>query len=122
MRLAFATALALTVSTPALAAGSLPKTVVPVLYDIAVSPDAEKMTFSGTETVAIDVKAPTRTIVLNAADLAIANATFDGKAVPFALDKAKPELTLTLPAAATAGRHSVAFAWTGKINQSAAGF
>ena len=121
MKLTVAAALALTVSTPALAAGSLPATVVPVLYDINVTPNAPAMTFTGSETVQIDVKAATGTITLNAADLAIAEATFDGKAVPFALDKDKQQLVLTLPAAAKVGRHTVGFRWSGKINQSAAG-
>ncbi|WP_203311151.1 M1 family metallopeptidase [Sphingomonas beigongshangi] len=122
MKFAAVTALALTVSTPALAAGSLPKTVVPVLYDITVSPDADKMVFSGSEDVTVDVKAVTRSIVLNAVDLAVASASFDGKAVPFAIDKDKQQLTLTLPQAAANGRHTISFTWTGKINQSAAGF
>lgn len=121
MKLAIAAALALTVSTPALAAGSLPATVVPVLYDITVAPNAQAMTFTGSETVEIDVKAATGTITLNAADLAVAAATFDGKAVPFALDKDKQQLVLTLPAAAKVGHHTVGFRWSGKINQSAAG-
>lgn len=121
MKLAVAAALALTVSTPALAAGSLPATVVPVLYDINVTPDAQAMTFTGSETVQIDVKAATGTITLNAADLAIAAATVDGKAVPFALDKDKQQLVLTLPTPAKLGRHIVGFRWSGKINQSAAG-
>lgn len=121
MKLALVAALAMTVSTPALAAGSLPTAVLPVLYDIAVTPDAQAMTFTGSETVTVDVKAATRTVTLNAADLAIAAATFDGKAVPFALDKDTQQLVLTLPAAATVGRHTVGFRWSGKINQSAAG-
>jgi aminopeptidase N len=121
MKLAVATVLALTVSSPALAAGSLPTTVAPVLYDIAVTPDAKAMTFSGTETVTIDVKQATRTITLNAADLVITTATLDGKPVRTQLDKEHQQLTLTLPAAASVGRHQVAFAWTGTINQSAAG-
>ena len=121
MKLAVAAALALTVSTPALAAGSLPATVVPVVYDIAVTPNAQAMTFTGSETVTIDVKAATATITLNAADLAIAAATFDGKPVRFTLDAAKQQMTLTLPAAASVGRHTVGFRWSGKIGQSAAG-
>lgn len=110
MKLAVAAALAMTVSAPALAAGSLPTDVVPVLYDIAVTPNAQAMTFTGTETVTVDVKAATRTITLNAADLDITSATVDGKAVRFALDKDKQQLVLTLPAAATVGRHTVGFA------------
>ena len=121
MKLAIAAALALTVSTPALAAGSLPADVVPIVYDIAITPDAQAMTFTGSETVAIDVRAATRTIMLNAADLAIAAATFDGKPVRYALDAPKQQLTLTLPAAATVGRHIVGFRWSGTIGQSAAG-
>lgn len=121
MKLAAAAILALSVSTPALAAGSLPTNVVPLVYDISVTPDAQALTFSGSETVTIDVKAATPTITLNAADLAIAAATFDGKPVRYTLDKAKQQLTLTLPAAASVGQHTVGFRWTGKIGQSAAG-
>ncbi|GAA0665390.1 aminopeptidase N [Sphingomonas insulae] len=121
MKLAVAAALALTVSTPALAAGSLPTDVIPLVYDIAVTPNAQAMTFTGTETVAIDVKAATRTITLNATDLAIGAATFDGKPVRFTLDAPSQQVTLTLPGAATVGRHTVGFRWTGKIGQSAAG-
>jgi aminopeptidase N len=121
MKLAVATALALTVSTPALAAGSLPTNVVPLVYDIAVTPNAQAMTFTGSETVEIDVRSATATITLNAADLAIASATFDGKSVRFTLDKAKQQLVLTLPAPARVGRHQVGFRWSGTIGQSAAG-
>lgn len=121
MKLAPAVLLSLAVSAPALAAGQLPRDVVPVLYDISVRPDAAAMTFAGEETVSVDVVKPTRTIVLNAADLKIARATFDGRAVPVKLDAAAQTLTLTLPRAATVGRHSVGFAWTGEINKSAAG-
>ncbi|MGR6327644.1 M1 family metallopeptidase [Sphingomonas sp. XXL09] len=120
-KLSFAAALAFSVSAPALAAGSLPKTVVPVLYDITVTPDAQAMTFSGSETVTVDVKSATRTIVLNAANLTITNATVDGKPATYALNPEAQQLTLTLPAAAGVGRHQVALRWTGTINQSASG-
>ncbi len=113
--------LALTVSAPALAAGQLPRTVVPVSYDITVTPDAKAMTFTGRETVTVDVREATRTITLNAADLAITTVTFDGRPAPFQLVPADQRLVITLPTAATTGQHKLAFAWTGKINQSAAG-
>jgi aminopeptidase N len=123
MKITVASALLLaTVSTPALAAARLPTDVVPVSYDITVDPDAQKMTFSGTETVNVAVKKPTATIILNAADMTISRATIDGKAVPFKLDNDAQQLTLTLPAPAKAGNHVITFAWTGKINESAAGF
>jgi len=113
--------LALTASGSALAQGQLPTTVVPVLYDIAVTPDAKALTFSGTETVTVDVKQSTATVVLNAAELNISRATWDGKVVPVKADAANQQITLTLPAAAKAGRHEVGFVYTGKINRAAAG-
>lgn len=121
MKSALSVLLALTVSAPALAAGQLPQTVAPVLYDITVRPDAKAMTFSGEEMVDVDVKQATATVVLNAAELKIIRATFDGKPVPFALDKDAQTLTLTLPQAASVGRHKVGFAWTGTVNRSANG-
>jgi aminopeptidase N len=121
MKSAFLIALSLTVSTPALAAGRLPTDVAPVLYDINVTPDATTMTFSGAETVQVDVRKPVRTITLNAADLAIKSASVDGKPVKYRLDDGAQQLVLTLPATAKVGRHSIALQWTGTINQSAAG-
>ena len=117
MKSAVAVLLAMSVSTTALAAGQLPKTVVPIAYDIDVVPDAAKMTFTGSETIDVDVKQATRTIIFNAADLAISSATVDGKPATVAYDTAQQQVTLSLPEAATVGRHQIALRWTGKINQ-----
>lgn len=113
--------LSLTVSTPALAAGQLPRNVVPVLYDISVRPDPKSLTFSGSETVTVDVREATRTVTLNAADLDVTAATWDGARVPVKMDAAEQTLTVTLPQPATVGRHTLTFQWTGKISRSAAG-
>lgn len=121
MKFAIASLL-LGVSTPALAVGQLPATVAPIAYDITVKPDAKAMTFSGTETVTVQVKQATSTIVLNAAELKLGKVTFDGKDVPFAIDDTKQQLTVTLPAPATVGTHRMSFAWDGKINTTSAGF
>ncbi|MBN8814898.1 MAG: M1 family metallopeptidase [Sphingomonas sp.] len=120
--LAAAAALMVTTASPALAAAQLGRDVVPVAYDITINPNAGAMTFTGSETITVDVKTATKTITLNAAELAINKATVDGKAVTFKLDDANQRVTLTLPMAAKVGVHTIAFAWTGKINQSAAGF
>ncbi|MGK6321276.1 M1 family metallopeptidase [Sphingomonas sp. DT-204] len=114
-------ALLLTVSTPALAASQLPRTVLPAAYDIRVEPDAQAMRFTGTETIEVDVREPTSTIVLNAADLDIATASFDGAAAKATVDENAQTLTVTLSNPATVGRHKLSFAWSGKINTSAAG-
>ncbi|MBS0480229.1 MAG: M1 family metallopeptidase [Proteobacteria bacterium] len=123
MKFAAAAALMFSVSSPALAAGAqLGRDVTPIAYDITINPNAQAMTFTGSETITVNVRKATRTITLNAADLAISRATVDGKAAPFKLDGANQRLTLTLPAAAKIGVHTITFAWTGKINESAAGF
>jgi len=121
MKTALLLALSLSVSAPALAANRLPTDVAPTLYDIAIVPDATNMTFSGAETVQVTVKKPVRTITLNAANLVIKSARVDGKPVKYSLDEKAQQLTLTLPARAKVGQHSVALQWTGTINQSAAG-
>ncbi|MGN6279471.1 MAG: M1 family metallopeptidase [Sphingomonas sp.] len=122
LALPLAAGLMFTVSAPALAAGQLPQTVAPIAYDITVNPNAQAMTFSGSESVTVDVKQATSKIVLNAADLDISKATFDGKAATVSYDKDLGQITVALPAQASVGQHKMTFAWTGKINQTAAGF
>jgi aminopeptidase N len=121
MKFAIASLLLVSVSTPALAVGQLPATVAPIAYDITVKPDAKAMTFSGTETVTIKVKQATDKIVLNAVDLKLGKVTFDGKDMPFTIDDATQQLTVTLPAPAKVGTHTMTFAWDGKIGTTPAG-
>ncbi|MGH6614158.1 M1 family metallopeptidase [Sphingomonas sp.] len=116
-----ASLLLLSVSAPALAAGQLPRTVVPVAYDITVKPDAGAMTFTGKETIKVEVTEATDVITLNAADLVVDSATFDGAAVTVKQDQNAQLLTVRLPRAATRGMHVLTFSWSGKINESPLG-
>ncbi|MBX9797125.1 M1 family metallopeptidase [Sphingomonas sp.] len=109
-------------SAPAMAAGQLPKTVVPVRYDITVDPDAATKRFTGRETITVTVKAPTRTVTLNAADLDIGSATIDGRKATLTADDKQQRITLTAAAPLKPGTHTLAFQWKGKINDTAAGF
>ncbi|WP_425229750.1 M1 family metallopeptidase [Sphingomonas sp.] len=102
-------------------AGRLPRGAVPVSYDISVTPDARAMTFTGHETVVVDVREPMRSLTLNAAELTVTAAGFDGRAATTRVDADAQTLTVTLPAAAHPGQHRLTLAWTGKINRSAAG-
>ena len=49
----------------------LPKFAVPKRYDIKLKPDLVACKFSGAVDISVDVVAPTKFIVLNAADLAV---------------------------------------------------
>jgi aminopeptidase N len=104
------------------APGRLPTGVVPISYDITVDPDATKLTFTGSETIAIRVLKPTASITLNAADLTIPAAAVDGvKAKSITIDPAAQTVTFTFARPVTAGRHSLAISYAGKINQAATG-
>jgi aminopeptidase N len=105
------------------APGRLPLGVTPQHYDITVKPNAEKMVFSGSETIDVKIAAPTQTITLNAADLEISKAGVDGvPAKTIALDNKAQTVTLTFDAPVSAGDHKLFFDFSGKINTSAAGF
>ena len=53
----------------------LPRTVVPSRYDLRLEPDLATLAFRGVETVTVTVTEPVREIYLNAAELAICEAT-----------------------------------------------
>jgi aminopeptidase N len=104
--------------------GKLPKQVVPTEYSIRVVPDIEKLTFAGTETVKLNVRAPVRELVLNASEIEIANAAVDGKTVPKSavkIDSKRELLTISLASALPAGAHTLALDFSGKINEQGRG-
>jgi len=107
-------------STP----GKLPKTVVPEEYAIRIAPDLGKFTFAGSETIKLNVRQPVRELVLNAAEIEIASASLDGKAVPqsaIKLDAKEETLTIALASELPAGSHSLELKFTGKINRQGQG-
>jgi aminopeptidase N len=104
--------------------GKLPKEVVPVDYSIRIVPNIDKFTFTGTETVKLQVRSPVHQLVLNALELAITEASLDGKPLPksaIKIDKEKELLTLTLSAELATGDHALALSFSGKINQQGRG-
>jgi aminopeptidase N len=99
------------------APGRLPKNVVPVSYDIAVTPDVAARTFTGTETVSLRFRTATGKIVFNTLNLKLANVRLDGKPVAGVnTDNAAQLTTLTLATPAHAGMHTLTLAYSGLIN------
>ncbi len=106
------------------APGKLPKDVVPVEYSVRIVPDLEKRSFTGRETVKINVRVSTDRLVLNALELKIAAASIDGKAIPASaikLDKEKELLTLAPIGRLNPGEHTVTFSFSGRINEQGQG-
>ena len=114
---------ALAMSAPVSAGtGRLPAGVSPVAYDITVVPDATKLTFTGEETIIVDVAVPTTTLTLNAADLTISGATLDsGTSGTITANAAAQTASFAFSQPITKGRHTLKLSFAGKINQSAAG-
>ncbi len=104
------------------APGKLPKTVVPEAYRIEITPDLQKLTLAGQESIELEVRSPTAHFTLNQAGLMLASAKLeDGTTASIKLDEARQEATLSFPKPVGAGKHTLAIAYTGPIPQSPAG-
>jgi len=104
--------------------GKLPKEVVPTEYAIRIVPKIDKLTFTGSETVKINVRTPASQLVLNALELEIGSASIDDQPLPksaIKIDKKQELLTLSLPAELPVGDHIVTLNFSGKINQQGQG-
>ncbi len=104
----------------------LPETVLPEHYALTLTPDLKAATFSGVETIDISVKAPTKTVTLNAAEIAFQSVTVSAagkqQEATVALDPTKQQATLSFPNALSAGKASIAIHFTGILNNELRGF
>jgi aminopeptidase N len=126
-------AVVLAASTPAFAAPAvrtaapervvLPDTVRPERYDIRIRPNAQELTFTGHESVAIEVVKPTDRIVLNAADLTFSKVSLSGVATPprIVLDERRQTAAFVFPRTLAPGRYTLSIDYAGKFYQQASG-
>ncbi len=56
----------------------LPGNIVPIHYDLTLSPDPDALVFRGKVLITIDVHTATQLVTLNAVNLAFDHATLDG--------------------------------------------
>ena len=106
----------------------LPRTVVPIHYDLLLEPDLERFTFTGTSATSIDITEATNTIVLNAIELSIDRAWLTNDtgthidADAILLDEDTERLTIELVALASVGRWTLHCEFTGLLNDKLHGF
>ena len=104
--------------------GKLPKEVVPTDYSIRIIPNIDAFTFTGAETVKLNVRSPVHQLVLNAVELEITEASLDGQVLPksaLKIDKEKELITLALTSELSPGDHTLALGFSGKINEQGQG-
>src|SRR5258708_3375499 len=101
----------------------LPEGVVPKHYELALAPDAEALTFSGTVSISSDVSAPTSSVTLNAAGLTFDHARIDGGPdARVTLDAKLGRATLDFGRRIAPGQHTLAIDYHGAIGRSTQGF
>ncbi|HJR26399.1 MAG TPA: M1 family metallopeptidase [Acidimicrobiales bacterium] len=104
----------------------LPRTVSPKRYDLTLTPDLPGATFTGSVDIDLVVHDATDTVVLNAADLELHEATVvqgdERRPAEVTLDDEAERATLTLPEPLEPGAAVVSIRFSGILNDKLAGF
>lgn len=100
----------------------LPRTVRPTHYDLAFTPDADKLTFTAQVKIAIEVVEPTSTVTLQAADLTFSKAEISGVgAATIKVDDEAQTAAFTFAKPLAKGKYVLSIDYAGKIYKQAAG-
>ena len=98
----------------------LPDNVVPSHYDLAVTPNLQAATFTGTERISVTLKKPASAIVLNAAEIEFDKVTIKSGPVTqparVSLDPEKEQATLTVDRDVPAGAADISIEYRGILN------
>jgi aminopeptidase N len=104
----------------------LPDTVVPESYDLKFEPNIQNATFTGEETIHVNVLKPAKTLTLNAAELEFQDAGIESggttQKADVRLDAAKEQATLTVEKELPAGPAEIRIRFTGVLNDKLRGF
>src|SRR2546423_9749513 len=113
------------IASPA-SAQRLPAGIAPEHYDLAFVVDLAHERFDGSETIRIDVAAPTGRIVLNAVDIDFREVTVGSGAgaqkATVTSDATSQTATLTVPRPIAAGKTDVHIRYAGTLNSQLRGF
>jgi puromycin-sensitive aminopeptidase len=100
----------------------LPAAVAPKAYRLALEPDLDALTFKGEVAIDLDVKTPSREIVLHASGLDIAEARIGPGALEVRPDPARERITLSAREPLPAGPATVTVRFSGKLSEEMRGF
>jgi hypothetical protein len=124
-RLVLPLSLALAIAVPTFAQ-RLPQNVIPSNYKLRFVPDLAAEKFSGDETISVDVKKATKTVVLNAAEIEFDEVTITaaGKTqkADVNVDSANEMASFTVGTPLPVGAASIAIKFRGTLNDKLRGF
>jgi aminopeptidase N len=104
----------------------LPTTVTPSHYDLSITVDLQRARFEGSETIRVDLAQPTRTIVLNAAEIAFREVTIGTGATSqkatVSLSEPLQTATLTVTKPLPKGATEIHISYAGILNDKLRGF
>jgi aminopeptidase N/puromycin-sensitive aminopeptidase len=104
----------------------LPQSVRPSHYTLILAPDLKAATFSGVESIDVILDEASRSITLNAAEIAFQSVTViagkTGQQATVSLDPKKEQATLTFPEEIPAGRATLFIQYSGILNNELRGF
>ena len=110
----------------AASAQRLPDTVIPTHYALTLTPDLTAAIFSGVEKIDVNLKEPTNSITLNAAEITFqsVNVYPNGpeQTAVVSLDPQKEQATFTFPKTIPAGSAVLSIHYTGILNNELRGF
>ena len=106
------------------ASGKLPKHVLPHAYMIQLVPDLaqlsiatgqERVSYSGTVQIDVEVRQQIDAIILNANEISFASATIDGVASKVEIDRSDQTAKVVPASQLNVGRHTLAIEYSGMI-------
>ena len=106
----------------------IPANVKPAKYDITLEPDFNTFTFTGSETIQIEVLSPTSAITLNCIEIEIQSCSVTpsgGETLPaqsISFDEGDETVTLEFSNELPTGNATLAFEFTGELNDKLRGF
>jgi aminopeptidase N len=110
----------------AASAQRLPTNVIPESYDLSFTPNLEKATFSGDETIHVRLLKPATTITLNAAEIEFQEVKITAGSfhmvVPVTLDEKSDQATFNVPVELPARDYFIHIKYSGILNDKLRGF
>ncbi|XP_067931273.1 puromycin-sensitive aminopeptidase-like [Watersipora subatra] len=100
----------------------LPLKVVPTNYNVTLTPNLTAFTFTGSETIIVEVKEKTDVVVINSADIEIQSVKFNDMTGEITMDSEAETATFTFPDMLPIGQGSLSLVFTGSLNDKMKGF